>query len=432
MKTRKKTLLIGQGTDALTILIYLALITIGWFSIYAAVYDPAKPWFAFSLNYTKQLMWIGTAFILIVFILTFDYRNYETFAYLLYGGMLVLLVLVLLVGKEINGNQSWLDFGFMRLQPSEFAKFITALALSKFLVSPGEKAESLRTRLMAGAILAVPVLVILLQKDVGSALVFSSFAFVLYRERILPDWMLFGGILMGVLFILGLYLKPQSIFYFLVIPILTISVAIILYIKEKKPSILITVLGVSVLLIGYIYSTKYIFENFLAQHHQERILVLLKNDIDPQGRGVRYNLFHSKVAIGSGGFSGKGFLNGTQTKLNYVPEQSTDFIFCTVGEEYGWLGSLAVIGLYLALIIRLIFLAERQRDRFARIYGYSVASILFFHFAINIAMTIGLFPVVGIPLPFLSYGGSSLWSFTILLFIFLKLDAHHEQQMERK
>ncbi len=432
MKTRKKTLLIGQGTDSLTILIYLALITIGWFSIYAAVYDPAKPWFAFSLNYTKQLMWIGTALIIIVLILSFDYRNYETFAYIFYGGMLILLILVLLVGKEINGNKSWLDFGFMRLQPSEFAKFITALTLAKFLVSPGEKVENLRTKLIAGAILVVPTLIILLQKDAGSALVFTTFAFVLYRERILPDWILFGIILMGVLFVMGLYMKPQSIFYFLVIPILTISVATILYIKEKKPTVLIAVLGVSVLLIGYIYSTKYIFENFLAKHQQERILVLLNDDIDPQGRDVRYNLFHSKVAIGSGGLSGKGFLNGTQTKLNYVPAQSTDFIFCTIGEEFGWLGSLVVVGLYLALIVRLIFLAERQRDRFVRIYGYSVASILFFHFAINIAMTIGLFPVVGIPLPFLSYGGSSLWSFTILLFIFLKLDAHYEQQMERK
>jgi len=423
---------IGEGVDGLTILIYFALLAVGWVSIFAAVYDPAQPWFSFSLNYTKQLIWIGTALVIIVLILSFDYRNYETFAYIGYGLMLFLLLIVMFVGKEINGARSWLDFGPIRLQPSEFAKFITALALAKFLVSSEAKTESLRTKIIAGVILFLPVAFIILQNDTGSALVFSVFVFVLYREKILPEWILFGGVMMAILFVVGLALKPQSLFYFLVIPILTIAVLIILYIKEKKPSTIVFILSVSVALIIYVYSTKYIFEQFLAPHQQERILVLLNDDIDPQGRGTRYNLFHSKVAIGSGGLWGKGFLNGTQTKLNYVPEQSTDFIFCTVGEEYGWLGSLLVIGLYLFLMIRLILLAERQRDKFVRIYGYSVASILFFHFAINIAMTIGLFPVVGIPLPFLSYGGSSLWSFTILLFIFIKLDAHREQQMERK
>ncbi len=423
---------IGEGADSIAILIYFVLVIVGWVSIFASVYDPSQPWFSFSLNYTKQLIWIGTSIVIIILILSFDYRNYETFAYASYALMIFLLLVVMFVGREINGARSWLDFGPIRLQPSEFAKFITALALAKFLVSPEAKPELLRTKVIAGLILLLPVLMILLQNDTGSALVFGTFVVVLYRERVLPEWLLFAGLLMSILFILGLGMKPQSIFYFLVIPILIIAVLVILYIKEKKPLVILAVLGLSVLLIGYIYSTKYIFESFLAPHQQERILVLLNEDIDPQGRGTRYNLFHSKVAIGSGGLWGKGFLNGTQTKLNYVPAQSTDFIFCTIGEEHGWLGSLLVIGLYLSLMIRLLFLAERQRDKFVRIYGYSVASIIFFHFAINISMTIGLFPVVGIPLPFLSYGGSSLWSFTILLFIFLKLDAHRGQQMERK
>ncbi|GAB4404546.1 MAG: rod shape-determining protein RodA [Microscillaceae bacterium] len=422
----------GDGLDGITLLIYLVLVAFGWMNIFAAVYDADQAWFAFSLNYTKQLLWIGTAGLIILLIIGFDYRTYETFAYLLYGAMLLLLIGVMFFGREVNGARAWIDLGPIRLQPAEFAKFITALTLARYLTQPQLRREKLGTLFTAGSIIALPALLIILQNDTGSALVFSVFALVLYREGLLPGWFLPGGLGLAALFVLGLSLTEAQLFYFLVLPILSAALLFILSLRKKKLSVISAALVVAFSLIFFVFSIKYIFENFLAPHQKERILVLLNEDIDPQGRGPRYNLFHSRVAIGSGGFWGKGFLNGTQTKLNYVPAQSTDFIFCTIGEEHGWVGSFLTIGLFTALLARLVLLAERQRDKFVRIYGYSVAGIFFFHFAINIGMTIGLFPVVGIPLPFLSYGGSSLWSFTILLFIFLKLDAHRDQQMERK
>jgi rod shape determining protein RodA len=284
----------------------------------------------------------------------------------------------------------------------------------------------------AGAIIFIPIFIILLQGDAGSALVFMTFSLVLYREGLIPSWVLGAVISIITLFVVSLFVREEDLLTYVIIPILTVTLLLIIFSRKRTYQSVTLNLIAAALLIVYVISVEFIFNNGLEAHQKNRILVLIDDEVDPEGRNERYNLKHSLVAIGSGGWAGKGFLQGTQTKLNYVPEQSTDFIFCTVGEEYGWLGSLIIVGLFLTLMYRLIDLAERQKDKFARVFGYSVASIIFFHFGINIAMTIGLFPVVGIPLPFVSYGGSSLWGFTILLFIFLKLDAHRENQMERK
>ncbi len=421
---------IQSGLDAWSVFFYICLVAFGWFNIFAAVYDigGTKPMFAFSMNSTRQLIWIGTSIVLIIIILALDYQFYDTYAYLFFLVIIFLLLVVLIVAKEVNGNSAWIEIGAFKLQPTEFAKLITALSLAKYLSSPLARQNSREHYLFLGLILGLPTLLILLQGDAGSAMVFGAFILVLYREGQMPSWLLFGGILMIILFVLSL--AVDNLMY-LVIPILIVTLFLILQSKRNYRFIGYTLVA-SCVLVFYIFSAKYVFTNVLKKHQKERILVLLDEDADPNAKNVRYNLEQSLIAIGSGGWAGKGFLEGTQTKLKYVPEQSTDFIFCTVGEEYGWLGSVGLIVLYMLLFGRLITLAERQNDKFARIYGYSVASILFFHFAINISMTIGLFPVVGIPLPYISYGGSSLWAFTILLFIFLKLDAHREQQMVRR
>ncbi|TAE69414.1 MAG: rod shape-determining protein RodA [Bacteroidetes bacterium] len=443
----------GSGFDSLMIILYLILIVFGWLNIFAAEYDAStgKSMLDFSLVSTRQLLFIGTALIIILVIYTIDYSVFDTYSFLFYVGALFFLLLVLIFGKEIKGNRSWLAIGSFTLQPSEFAKFATGLALAKFLTISGNINKKrafisdtafgvpvflfellnpvLRSTLI---IIGIPAVLILLQGDAGSAMVFSVFILVLYREGVLPAWVLTSLFVVISLFVLSLFIPADKILPYLIIPLLSVVLLILLLNPKKSYQSVLFTLIVATTLVIYIISAKYIFDNVLKKHQRERIMVLIDNDIDPAGQDIRYNLKHSKIAIGSGGFFGKGFMQGTQTKLKYVPEQSTDFIFCTVGEEYGWFGSFLLIGIYLLLLNRLLFLAERQKDKFARIYGYSVASILFFHFMINLSMTIGLFPVVGIPLPFLSYGGSSLWAFTILLFIFLKLDAHREQQMVRK
>lgn len=443
----------GSGFDFLTVVLYFMLVIFGWFNIFAAEFDAStgKSMFDFSLVSTRQLIFIGTAIIIILVIYTIDYSTFDTYSFVFYIGALFLLLLVLIFGKEIKGNRSWLSIGSFTLQPSEFAKFATGLALAKFLTISGNINKkrafisdtafgvpvflfelwnpALRATLI---IIGVPTLLILLQGDAGSAMVFSVFIFVLYREGVLPTWFLTSLFVIITVFVLSLFIPAERLIPYLIIPLLSIVLLILLLNPKRSYQSVVFTLIVASVLVVYIVSAKYIFDNVLKKHQRERIMVLIDNDIDPAGQDIRYNLKHSKIAIGSGGFFGKGFMQGTQTKLKYVPEQSTDFIFCTVGEEYGWAGSFALIGIYLVLLNRLLFLAERQKDKFARIYGYSVASILFFHFTINLSMTIGLFPVVGIPLPFLSYGGSSLWAFTLLLFIFLKLDAHREQQMVRK
>mgnify|MGYP001077956525 FL=1 len=447
----------GINFDGLTVLLYLALVTIGLFNIFAAVYKPEMHhnFLSFSLGSTKQLAFFGLAIVLIIIIMVIDLRAYEAFAFPIYIVMISALVLVLLVGSTINGSKSWFMVGGIGLQPAEFAKFATALALAKFLHAPRSQnlgffgrvawffseqifglsriglgiprraLEKLDTYIIAGIIIAAPAVLIIIQGDAGSAMVFGSFVFVLYREKIIPHWVLLGGFSIAILFFLTLILGVKN----LLIGILGLTAVGLLLFRNMR-SRLIILLG-TILIIGFVFSVNYIVYNVLKKYQRQRIMLLMKPIEEKDKKGQGWNLFQSKVAIGSGGFAGKGYLQGTQTKLGWVPEQSTDFIFCTIGEEHGWLGSFVIVSLYLVLLSRIVTIAERQKDTFVRVYGYSVASIIFFHFAVNIGMTIGLFPVVGIPLPLVSKGGSSLWSFSILLFILLKLDAHRKQVLAR-
>lgn len=371
------------------------------------------------------MMFIILSMLIISAILIVDMRFYETFAYIIFGAIMFLLVLVPIIGKEVGGNRAWLGIGSFGVQPSEFAKFATALAVAKFIGTVGFRMDNLRNQIMAFGIITIPIFLILLQKDTGTALVFTVFVLVFYREGMSP-FLLLVGLGITIIFILTLLVENQWILYGLI----AVAWGVVIFFNRRKKfkRLMLITLGAFVL-AGTIVSVDFVFNNVLKEHQQKRIRVLLNPDLDQLGAG--YHVYQSKVAIGSGGFFGKGFLHGTQTKLKFVPEQNTDFIFCTIGEEHGWVGSLLIIALFIALILRIIFLAERQKNRFARVYGYSVACIFFFHFTINIGMTIGLFPVIGIPLPFFSYGGSSLWGFTILLFILLKLDAHRMQVLQR-
>lgn len=407
-------------------LIYLVMVVLGWLNIYAAVYDETvhPSIFDLSLNSGRQLIFIAVSFIIILAILVVDMRFYETAAWLIYGVVLFLMVMVLVVGKEVGGNKAWLGFGSFGGQPSEFAKFATALVVAKVIGSIGFRIDNLRNQIILFALIGFPMLIILAQKDTGTALVFTAFVLVFFREGMSP-FLMIVGIASAVIFILTLLVQNELYLYGGIGIILVIT---ILAGKKKFKRIALLTLG-AFALAGVIQSVDYVISNVMKPHQQNRIRALINPDADPLGYG--WNVTQSKIAIGSGGFSGKGFLEGTQTKFDFVPEQSTDFIFCTIGEEHGWLGSLVVIGLFVTLLLRIVYLAERQKNRFARVYGYSVASIFFFHFAINIGMTIGLFPVIGIPLPFFSYGGSALWGFTVLLFILLKLDAHRGQVLQR-
>ncbi|MEZ5103617.1 MAG: rod shape-determining protein RodA [Draconibacterium sp.] len=456
--------------DWITVLLFLTLVFMGWLNIYAAVYNQEhQSILDISQRYGKQLIWIGAALAIAFVILIIESNFYVFFSYIIYGVIVFLLILVLLVGKEINGAKSWFEIGGFGLQPSEFCKFATALALARFINTYGFKLQTFRSLAIISAIIFTPAIFILLQNDTGSALVYFSFVLVLYREG-LSGVVLFFISLAAVLFVLALVLSNLTLAILLVSFVL---LALLVFNFKTKPflrilaiflgSILVlfganfivgnkyelaeviyagAALGAVIILVEsfrkritkntivaliflgsvlFTFTVDYAFNSVLEKHHQDRINELLGIQSDPLGAG--YNVNQSKIAIGSGGFLGKGYLNGTQTKFDFVPEQSTDFIFCTVGEEWGFVGTFVVITLFLALFVRLIILAERQRSGFSRVYGYSVAIILFFHFMINIGMTIGVMPVIGIPLPFFSYGGSSLWSFTILLFIFVRLDA---------
>jgi rod shape determining protein RodA len=394
----------------------------GLLCIYASVYKEDHPMiYDTSMNYGKQLIWIGLSLFIGVLILFVDEKFFYAFAYPIYGITLFLLVAVLLAGTTVKGSSSWIEIGGFRMQPAEFAKFGAALALAKYLSGFNIKFKERKTQIIAFAISFLPLFIILFQNETGSALVFGSFIFVLYREG-LPGWILFLGFAVIVLSILAL-LVPAL---YLCIAIAVLAALFTLVIRRNRQNIL-TVIGVAAIMMIYVNSVDYVFENVLQAHQKSRINVLLGKEVDLKGAG--YNVMQSKIAIGSGGFFGKGFLEGTQNKFRFVPEQSTDFIFCTIGEEYGFAGSLLFIALYMLLLWRIVYLAERQRYKFNRIYGYSVASILFFHFLINIGMTLGLMPVIGIPLPFISYGGSSLLSFTILLFIFIRLDANKVNEL---
>ena len=417
---------ITDKIDWVTVLIYSVIVFLGWLNIYAVTYDEnaSTSIFSLDLNSGRQLVFIGGSVIIIAAILIIDRQFYETFAYIIYGLLMVMLLLVPIIGKEVGGNKAWLGIGSFGVQPSEFAKFATALVVAKMIGSIGFKIDNLRNQMILFALIGAPMLLILLQKDTGTAMVFSVFLVVFFREGMSP-FIIIIGLVCGVIFVLTLLIENQLYLYIGVASLLVI--AILMGRKKIKRIVLLTA---GALTIGmFIASVDYIVTDVLKPHQQNRIKALINPDADPLGFG--WNVTQSKIAIGSGGILGKGFLEGTQTKFDFVPEQSTDFIFCTIGEEHGWIGSLFTIALFIALLLRILFLAERQKNKFARVYGYSVACILFFHFAVNIGMTIGLFPVIGIPLPFFSYGGSSLWGFTILLFIFLKLDAHRGQVLQR-
>jgi rod shape determining protein RodA len=452
------------------------MIIMGWINIFAAVYNEEHPSILdFTQRYGKQLFWIIATLIMAIFVVVIDNRFYFFFSYFIYGVFIFLLLLVLVLGKEINGARSWFEFGTLTFQPSEFAKFATGLALARYLNSKSQDLTNLRTMIPALVLIAIPMILTALQPDLGSTIVYFAFFIVLFREGLSP-YVFIAGLLMVILFFVtllfdNLYINIGLVLCaFLLIWFATrkwvlsltglsvfLSIAIMVYYSARflfKTVDLDLVIIFSLVLAGvvysyyifrhkssdiliiyffllgsvlFVYSVDYAFNNIMEPHQQKRISIVLGLESDPYGTG--YNVNQSLISIGSGGFAGKGFLQGTQTKFKFVPEQSTDFIFCTVGEEWGFLGSFVVIGMFIVLMIRLIFLAERQRSSFSRIYGYGVVSILLIHFLINIGMTIGLMPVIGIPLPFFSYGGSSLWGFTILLFIFLRLDASRTEYM---
>lgn len=475
---------IWKTVDWWTIILYLILVMCGWLSICGASYDYGAPDFLdINTRSGKQLMWIGCSVWLAFILLMLEDRLYDTYAYLIFGILLLLLFGTIFNPHEIKGSRSWIVLGPVSLQPAEFAKFATALALAKFMGEYTFSISRYKHMLICLAIILIPMLLIICQKETGSALVYLSFFLVLYREGMTGS-VLFAGICMVIYFIVGIRfgadMMPDGFtswgeFSVLLLILLFSTSLVNTYCKNKKAVLYMFSIGggltlVSLLFslyvipfdvsivqacicaamlvylvylflrdrivkylyillfaigsIGFFMSADYVFNNVLEPHQQIRIKVLLGMEDDPTGAG--YNVNQSKIAIGSGGFTGKGFLNGTQTKLKYVPEQDTDFIFCTVGEEQGFLGASGVILLFAGLILRLIYLSERQTSRFGRVYGYSVLSIFFFHLFVNIGMVLGITPVIGIPLPFFSYGGSSLWGFTILLFVFLRIDAGRE------
>lgn len=403
--------------DWITILFWLCLCIIGWFNIHAAVYDPEhSSLVSLDTNYGKQFLYIITGAIIGATILIIDNRFYSSISPVFYGITILLLILVLIVGRNVGGNQAWIPLGSFRLQPAEFAKLATCLLLAKFLNANSNKNPNTKTLLYGALIVLLPVGLIMLQPDVGSAITFSALIFVFYREGYVSGNFLLLILLGIILFVLTLLFEE----WYIIGAVALISLISAYLNRRYRKKILISIIfffGSAIFILGVDFA----FNNLLQSHHRNRIEVMLGKIDDPKGEG--YNVNQSKIAIGSGQIFGKGYLQGTQTKYNFVPEQSTDFIFCTIGEEWGFVGSITLISIYLMLLLRIIFLAERQRTPFSRIYGYGVASILFFHFFINIGMTLGIVPVIGIPLPFISYGGSSLWSFTVLLFILIKLDA---------
>lgn len=456
--------------DWLSVFLYIAMVTFGWINIFAVNYSFEDiTFFSLKHRYTMQLAWILVSFFTILVIFALDARIYSFVAYPVYGLGLLFLLAVLIFGTTVNDSKSWIVIGPVSLQPAEFAKTATILALARFLSGFNVKISRRKDIFITFAILALPALMIMAQPDFGSTIVYGIVLLVLYREG-LPGWVLVLIISLVILFLLTLIFSQYVILiilaslaviafglinrrtiYFvstilligaiilgfvllnkygifslnsyqvLVLTLILISLIAIIFTLTMHVKGVYALLVTIILAFAFTYSVDFVFHNIMKEHQRNRVNVMLGLESDPYG--YEYNVRQSKIAIGSGGFSGKGFMQGTQTKFKFVPEQSTDFIFCTVGEEWGFLGSFGLILAYAGLLVRLVYLAERQRSKFSRIYGYGVASILFFHFAVNIGMTIGLFPVIGIPLPFLSYGGSSLLAFTILLFIFLKLDS---------
>lgn len=451
------------------------LVFIGWINIYAAVFnEDHREIFDFSQRYGKQFIWLIASIMIAIVIIIIDSRFYFFFSWFIYAFAMILLTMVLVFGKVIYGARSWFELGGLGIQPSEFAKFATALALASYLNTKRQELQKIRVLLPALAIIFLPAILIALQPDMGSTVVFFAFFLVLFREGLSPyifvsgllaillffltllmtslttsillvivaflvigmssrRWKMMGGgllilgVVTGIIYLIDKYFLDAGTEMVILVSIIVSGIFYAFYVHKKRVA---TFTVIYLFLIGslmFVNSVDYAFNDLLQPHQKERIEIMLGKKTDLHGTG--YNVNQSMISIGSGGFNGKGFLQGTQTKFKFVPKQSSDFIFCTVGEEWGFIGSIVVVGLFLTLIIRVIFLAERQRSVFSRIYGYGVASILFIHFFINIGMTVGLLPVIGIPLPFLSYGGSSLWGFTVLLFIFLRLDASRTEYL---
>ncbi len=409
--------------DWLVLTLYCVFVIAGLLCIYASVYSETNPdIYDMDKNYGKQLLWIVVSAFLGLLILLVDEKLFYAFAYGFYGITILMLLATFAIGAEIKGSSSWIRIGSFQIQPAEFAKFGTALALAKYLSGYNIDFKNWKVKSISMAIIALPMAIILLQNETGSALVFASFSLVLYREG-LPGWLLVVGVLLAVLGVMALLIKPL----YIIIGLAVIAIAFLALVRRTQLLVFLTV-GIVIFASAYVSSIDYVFENVMQAHQRTRINVLLGKEVDLKGAG--YNVQQSLIAIGSGGPFGKGFLEGTQNKFRFVPEQSTDFIFCTIGEEFGFFGSLTFISLYMLFLWRLMVMAERQRNKFNRIYGYSLVSILFFHFLINIGMTLGLMPVIGIPLPFFSYGGSALLSFTILLFIFIRLDANRVNELK--
>jgi rod shape determining protein RodA len=479
METKRNSFI--KSLDWVTIAIYLVLVICGWFSVTGASYNYGDTdFFSFATRSGKQMIWIFCSFGIGFILLMLDDRLYDMLAYVAYIGMVLLLIATIFLSHDIKGSHSWLTFGPVSLQPAEFAKCATALALAKFMNSYSFNMKRTRDMFLAMGLIFLPMLVIIGENETGSSLVYLAFFFMLYREG-MPGAILFFGLCAIVFFIVAirfadvmLFNTPTPVGSFAVLLMIMIFAAGMIWVYLKRFAPVRNILGIGLLvtlvsflisnyvipfniiwvmlvmcivMVGYLFylwlseregnylmiaifaavsvaflfSSNYVFNSVLEPHQQVRIKVVLGMEQDLTGAG--YNVNQSKIAIGSGGLTGKGFLNGTQTKLKYVPEQDTDFIFCTVGEEQGFRGSAFVIILYAAFIIRLVIISERQYSTFGRVYGYCCASIFFVHLLINVGMVLGLTPVIGIPLPFFSYGGSSLWGFTILLFIFLRIDA---------
>lgn len=408
---------VTNNLDWISVIFYIILVIMGWLNIYSSSLSLSDDNFIFDLSqfYGKQLMYIGLSIPLIFVILSVDGKFYEKFSIVIFGIALLSLAGLFVFGKTVKGQANWYSFGSFGIQPAEFAKAATALALAKYLSDVQVNLKDVNRQIQALGIIFLPILLIV-PHDPGSALVYAMFVFVLYREG-LPPWYLWTGFIAIILFVLALLFEPWAV------ALMALGVISIIYVRSRLIDRNIVASAIIFVLIsGFVFSVDYVFEHIFKQHHRDRFNIILGKEVDMKGIG--YNTNQSEIAIGSGGWFGKGFLEGTQTKGGFVPEQHTDYIFTTVGEEWGFVGSLVVIALFLGLIFRVIYLAERQKTKFSRVYGYCVAGVLFIHFFVNIAMVAGIFPTIGIPLPFFSYGGSGLWGFTILLFIFLKMDAN--------
>lgn len=408
---------VRNNLDWISVFIYITLVVMGWLNIYSSSLSLSDDSNIFDLSqfYGKQLLSIGLTIPLIFIVLAADGKFYEKFASIIFVLALLSLAGLFVFGKTIKGQANWYSFGSFGVQPSEFAKAATGLALAKYLSDVQVNLKDFNRQLQALGIIFLPIILIV-PHDPGSALIYTMFVLVLYREG-LPPWYLWTGFIAIVLFVFSLIFEPWAV------ALMALAVIILVYFRSRLADRnLIASAIVFVMISGFVFSVDYVFDHVFKQHHRDRFNILLGKEVDMKGIG--YNTNQSEIAIGSGGWFGKGFLEGTQTKGGFVPEQHTDYIFTTVGEEWGFFGCLVVIALFIGLIFRIIYLAERQKTKFSRVYGYCVAGVLFIHFFVNIAMVAGIFPTIGVPLPFFSYGGSGLWGFTILLFIFLKMDAN--------